>query len=369
VKSLRRSDPTIAFDLPLTLCWLATMAVGTVMVASASVAFGDSVMVRHTAFLLVGLIGFLLAAALPLKIWEKTYLLSWTVAIALCGIVLIPGVGVEVNGSQRWIGLGAVSIQVAELAKGLMIVFLAGYLAKQGECIEEGRTLAKVAVMFAVPALLILLQPDFGTVVVLAVVLAAVLFVAGARLRHYLMAVLAGAGGLMALAVTQPYRIERLASFTDPWSSAFGSGYQLTQALIAFGRGEVTGLGLGEGIQKLYYLPEAHNDFIFAVIAEELGIIGSIGVLLLLAFLAIRILRVGRTALERGRRFDGFLCYGIGLLIAIQTLVNVGVNTGMLPTKGLTLPFVSFGGNSLVVCCVLMGLVLRVTLERDRIRG
>jgi cell division protein FtsW len=192
------------------------------------------------------------------------------------------------------------------------------------------------------------------------------LFVAGARMRHFLALVL-GAGLLLAaVAMLKPYRLERLITFTDPWSFAFGSGYQLTQALIAFGRGELTGLGLGEGIQKLFYLPEAHNDFIFAVIGEELGLIGAIVVVLLFALLIVRILRVARVAVDERRLFGGYLAYGVGLLLGVQCLINMGVNTGLLPTKGLTLPFVSYGGNSLLVSCAMLGLVFRAQLEGRR---
>jgi cell division protein FtsW len=217
--------------------------------------------------------------------------------------------------------------------------------------------------MLAVVCGLLLLQPDFGTAVVLCATACGLLFVAGARLRHFLAVVALGAAALVGIAVLQPYRLDRLVSFADPWQFAFGSGYQLTQALIAFGRGEIFGLGLGEGIQKLFYLPEAHNDFIFAVIAEELGLVGALTVLSLFAVLVVRILRVGRQALDAGTAFGGYLVYGVGLLLGVQCLINLGVNTGVLPTKGLTLPFVSYGGNSLVVSCAMIGLVLRVQLE------
>jgi cell division protein FtsW len=190
------------------------------------------------------------------------------------------------------------------------------------------------------------------------------LFIAGARLRQFLLIVVVAAGALALLSVLQPYRVQRMVTFLDPWSDAYDSGYQLTQALIAFGRGDWFGLGLGEGIQKLLYLPEAHNDFIFAVVAEELGLVGALLVFALLIALVLRVFRIAAVALTEGRLFAGYLAYGSALLFGLQCVINVGVNTGTLPTKGLTLPFISYGGNSLLVCCALVGIVLRVQLER-----
>jgi cell division protein FtsW len=349
--------------------WLAILTLGVVMVASASVTFGETILLREFAFLAIALGALAFTLVVPLVVWRNLYFVAWATAVLLCALVLVPGVGIEVNGARRWIGIGAGSIQAAEVAKGMLIVFLAGWLHRNGGRIESGQRLLVLVAMFTLPALLILVQPDFGSVVVLAAVLIGVVFVAGARLRHFALSLFVGVAVLGLIAIAQPYRLERLVSFTDPWATAFGSGYQLTQALIAFGRGEVFGLGLGEGIQKLFYLPEAHNDFIFAIIAEELGIIGATAVLALLALLSLRILRSGRRALARGDLFAGYLCYGTGLLFAIQTVINVGVNTGLLPTKGLTLPFVSFGGNSLIVSCVLLGMVARSMLEGGRSHG
>tara|TARA_A100001037_G_C15128897_1_gene627714 strand:+ start:1628 stop:2302 length:675 start_codon:yes stop_codon:yes gene_type:complete len=217
--------------------------------------------------------------------------------------------------------------------------------------------------MVGVPAFLLLLQPDFGSVVVIGATTTIMIFLAGARLSHLLGLTALATVLIVALVLFEPYRLERLVSFTDPWAVAFGSGYQLTQALIAFGRGEMIGLGLGEGIQKLFYLPEAHTDFIFAVIGEELGFLGVFAVVLLFALLVLRIFRLSRTLIENERFFSGYLSYGVALGIGIQCLINFGVNTGLLPTKGLTLPFVSFGGNSLLVCFVMLGLIFRAQLE------
>ena len=353
-----RWDPT------LLLVWLAILGLGTVMIASSSAAMSGSYIVKHGAFLVASLLAFSFVLVVPLALWEKCHRLAWLLAVTLCLIVLLPGVGLEVNGAQRWIGLGGFSLQASEAVKFLVLVYLAGYLARFDEHIADSAfALLRPLLMVGVIGVLLLLEPDFGSVVVLGAAACGMLFVAGARLRHFLVLVVAAGGLLAGLAMLQPYRLERLITFTDPWSFAFSSGYQLTQALIAFGRGEITGLGLGEGIQKLFYLPEAHNDFIFAVIAEELGLIGSVAVVLLFAVLVVRILRIARIGLDDRRQFAGYLCYGVGLLLGVQCLINMGVNTGLLPTKGLTLPFVSYGGNSLLVSCAMLGLVFRAQLE------
>ncbi len=372
-------------DRIMIACWIAILALGTVMVASASVAISQALLIKHGAFLAAALAGLLVVLCVPLDWWRRGHRVAWFAAVALCGLVLVPGVGLEANGARRWIGLGAFSLQAAEVAKFLLLIYLAGYLSRfHGEMADDARALVRPLVMLGILCGLLLMQPDFGSVVVLTATACGLLFLAGARLRHFLVIVVVGLTLLGALAVLQPYRLQRLITFVDPWEFAFGSGYQLTQALIAFGRGELFGLGLGEGIQKLFYLPEAHNDFIFAVIAEELGLVGALAVLALFAVLVLRILRLGRHLLDepaparpvRSRRkaepaagevqarvFGGYLAYGVGLILGVQCLINLGVNTGVLPTKGLTLPFVSYGGNSLVVSCAMVGLVLRLQLE------
>ena len=357
---------TLRVDNALVLSWLSAMGIGTVMVASSSVAMGETYIVKHGIFIVVSLLAFFLVLSVPLNVWQKCHRIAWLLAVLLCLLVLVPGVGREVNGATRSIGLGAFSLQASEAAKFLLLVYLAGYLARSSDAIRDKPIVLVLPLsMMSVVAVLLLMEPDFGSVVVLGVTSCALLFVAGARLRHFLLIGSVAMLMLAVLAVWQPYRLERVITFTNPWEFAFGSGYQLTQALIAFGRGEFFGLGLGEGIQKLFYLPEAHNDFIFAVIAEELGLFGAIGVLALLAFMVVRIMRVARTAIVERRLFAGYLAYGVGILLGVQCLINLGVNTGLLPTKGLTLPFISYGGNSLVVCCAMLALVLRVQLEGD----
>ena len=337
------------------------------MVVSASVAMQLDYFTRHAAYLGIALVSFLAALAIPLSVWRKCRQLAWMGAVALCAAVFVPGIGQEVNGATRWIEVGVGSVQPSELARLLILVYLAGFLARYDDVLkDDARVLMGPLLVLALLLGLLVLEPDIGSVVVLGSTAGALLFLAGMRLRYFVPLVLAGALLFTFLAVAQPYRLERLVTFTDPWATAFGSGYQLVQALIAFGRGELFGLGLGAGIQKLYYLPEAHNDFIFAVIAEELGLAGALALVALLGFLVYRILMIGRRLLEQGEKFGGYLCYGIGIVIGVQALINLGVTSGILPTKGLTLPFVSYGGNSLIVCCALIGLVCRACLEEGK---
>ncbi len=346
------------------LAWLLLLAGGVVMVNSATVAMTGAYTEKHLLYLLVSLVGLVFAVAIPLEWWRKVHQLALVVALLFCAAVLLPGVGTEVNGARRWVRLGAFSLQASEVAKPLVLIYLAGYLERFGHLLgDRSFDLIKPLLLVGLVCFLLILEPDFGGAVVLASATCGILFVAGARLRHFLLLVLV-AGALAALlVVAEPYRVARMTAFTDPWAAPFGGGYQLTQALIAFGRGEVFGLGLGESIQKLEYLPEAHNDFIVAVIAEEFGMVGVYLLMALFVVLVLGVLTRARRHLQQERRFAGYLCYGIALVFALQFLVNVGVNTGVLPTKGLTLPFVSFGGNSLIVCCGLFGLVLRGDVE------
>ena len=357
----------IRLDAPLLAYWGLALGFGLVMVASASVAMEAHYLLRHGLYLMIALTAFVAALAIPLKFWSASHRLALFGALALCFAVLLPGVADEIKGAKRWINLGGFTLQPAELAKAALIVYFAGCLARNDAALRQSpASLLGPLLWFALLSVLLLMQPDFGSVVVLGGVLAAMLFLAGARLRYFAL-VLIGGGALFALlAWTQPYRMTRLVSFIDPWATPFTSGYQLTHSLIAFGRGELFGLGLGDGIQKLWYLPDAHNDFIYAVVAEELGLLGALVLLALLALIVLRILRTARAAFARDERFGGYLCYGVALLFGLQVLVNIGVTTGSLPTKGLTLPFISYGGNSLIVCTALIGLVFRTQLEGAR---
>ena len=360
---------TVRLDTVLLLLWLALLGFGVVMVASASLSDAQSAdpwrqLTRHGVFLALALFTFAVVVALPLDFWRVLHRPALFVAVALLVAVLIPGIGNEVNGARRWIGIGPASAQASEVAKFLFIVYLAGYVTRFRDrlAVDFSALLIPIAA-FGLCGALLIAEPDFGTVVVLALVTAALTFLAGTRLRYLLIVGAVGVAALALVALAEPYRFVRISVFLDPWASAFGSGYQLTQSLIAFGRGELWGLGLGDSVQKLAYLPEAHNDFIFAVVAEELGLVGALVVVAVFCWLCLRMFRVARRCALRERHFAASLCYGAGVVIATQFLINVGVASGVLPTKGLTLPFVSFGGNSLVVCSALLALVVRADAE------
>ena len=357
-------------DLSLVTAWLVLVVVGIVMVSSATASQPEGsgyYLAKHGVYVLGSLIAVAGLACVPLRVWEILHVPCLVLAIVLCALVLVPGVSQEINGSRRWVELGLIRFQPAEAAKFLVVVYLAGCVARAGDALStHWQLLLKPVALVVVVLVLILYQPDFGSVVLLALLTGGILFLGGARLRDFLLLAVLGGVALAAVAVVQPYRVERLMTFLDPWATPFSSGYQLTQALIAFGSGGFFGLGIGEGVQKLLYLPYPHNDFIYAVIAEELGMVGAVAVLALLVALTVRICRIGRDAVAERRVFAGMVAYGAALLLGMQTVFNVGVNTGVLPTKGLTLPFVSFGGNSLLVCSGLVALALRVHYERRR---
>jgi len=377
MNAVQRLDPITV------LLWFALLAFGWVMIGSATMVgeagspLGN--VLTHGAYLAVGVAAFAVATLVPLVWLENLHRAALLVALVMCILVLVPGIGHTVNGAQRWIKLSGFTLQASEFAKPLLLLYLAGYLSRPLPVLSAARKKAledsaKNNVVKLLPAALavtslgalLLMQPDFGATVVLAAMTIGMLFVAGTRLGYFVLLVLAAGAVLALLVVAQPYRWARLVAFRDPWSYAFDGGYQLTQALIGFGRGDWFGLGLGESVQKLFYLPEAHNDFILAVIAEELGIVGVLFVLLLLMIVVYRTLASGRRALNAGQFFAGYICYGVGLLLGVQILFNAGVNTGLLPTKGLTLPFISYGGNSLLVCCGMLGLVARADIEVAR---
>ena len=355
--------------------WMILLTFGAVMVASAAVALTNSYFSKHLVYVSLALVGFVIAYAIPTGLWVRTYLLGWAVAALVAILVLIPGLGHEVNGASRWLRIGNISLQAAEVAKLGLGIYLAGYLARHGERLrDDARTLLVPLTMVALVAGMLVLEPDLGSAVVLITATVTLTFIAGAKLRYFLLIGVLGAAVLGLLILDEPYRLQRLIAFVDPWAVQYGSGYQLTQALIAFGRGELFGLGLGEGVQKLFYLPEAHTDFIFAVIAEELGVLGAVVAAAVLAYLVVQLLVLAQSSLSTGQRFAGYLTYFLGLVIGIQFLVSLGVNTGVLPTKGLTLPFISYGGNSLIVLCALLGIALRACAEekastRGRKRG
>lgn len=346
------------------------LTLGIVMIGSASMevaaeSYGNPLhfVLRQSLYVVLGCLAGLVAANIPLVWWLRSAWLWLAGAFLLLILVLTP-LGITVNGSTRWISLGAVNLQVSEAAKWLLVVYVAGYVVRrQEELVETWPGVLKPLAILGAASGLLLAQPDFGAVVVLMAAAFGIIFVSGVGLGRFL--IVSGTGlalGALAL-VSQPYRIERLVAYLDPWKDQFNTGYQLTQALIAFGRGEWTGVGLGNSIQKLFYLPEAHTDFIFAIAAEEFGLMGAMFILVAFTVLVVSGLRIARQARDAGMTFGACLAYGLTLLIALQAYINMAVNTGLLPTKGLTLPLVSYGGSSLIVSCVTIGVIARVQME------
>jgi cell division protein FtsW len=319
---------------------------------------------RHLVSVLIAAAAGGVAMSIPIKVWQKLDLPLLFIAFVLLVAVLIPGIGKEVNGASRWISLGFFTLQGSEFVKLIAIIYIAAYLVKRKEEIQQHwLAFIKPLIFVGTMSVLLLMQPDFGAAVVIMSAVMGVIFLAGSPMKYYLPVVSVGLVILGAIAVLQPYRLARLTSFTDPWQHPFGGGYQLTQALIAIGRGEWLGLGLGNSIQKLFFLPEAHTDFLFSIIAEELGVVGAVLIIVVFAILVIRALWIGKSAAEQGAEFHAFLAYGIAFLLGVQSSINLGVNLGLLPTKGLTLPLVSFGGNSLIISCVLIAILLRIEYE------
>ncbi len=364
---------TAGLDPVLLITASGLLAIGVVMVASTSIATAESYSVTVWHFVIRHLIyigfGLLLAACLRLVGTRQIEALApygLVAAVAVLLLPFIPGLGHEVNGSTRWINLGVARFQVVEAAKLLIILFVAVYLARRPELGRRGfGDTLKPLLAAGLLGLILLKQPDMGSAVVIVTIVGGMVWLAGAAWRHLFVLGLTSVP-LITVAALEPYRLQRVLTFVDPWADPFNAGFQLTQALIAVGRGQITGVGLGASVQKLYYLPEAHTDFIFAVLAEEFGLIGIALVLVLFGLLVGRILQVGLKAQAMDRAFQAFLCWGVGLWIGIQALVSIGVNLGLLPTKGLTLPLISAGGSSLIMTILAIGLVIRVQWELQR---
>jgi cell division protein FtsW len=306
----------------------------------------------------------LLMWTIPLAWWERSSTVFYFVALSLLLVVLVPGLGKTVNGATRWIAFGSFNLQTSEFMKLALVLYMAGYLVRrQAEVVHSLWGFIKPMILVIVACLLIMWQPDFGTTTVLLATALGMLFLGGAPLWQF-MVLLGLAGTAMAtLVLVSPYRMARITSFLDPWADPLNSGYQLAQALIAFGRGEWFGVGLGNGIQKQFYLPEAHTDFLMAVVGEEFGLAGTLMVIGLFGMLVWRAFAIGAAAQLRDARFGAYAAYGIGLWLGLQAFINLGVNVGLLPTKGLTLPFMSYGSNSLLVGCAAVGLLLRIQRE------
>jgi cell division protein FtsW len=358
-------------DAPLLLLGIALLLVGVVAISSASIEYAEwhyrdawFHARRHLAYVVLATAAAAVAYRLPPAFWLATGWLWLLAGTGLLVLVLLPGIGKDVNGSQRWLPIGPFTLQPSEFAKLAIVIYLAGYLVRQAEQVRaQWQGFLKPVGVLALVTVLLMAEPDFGATVIVVVTAFGMLFLAGVRLRHFLSVLLVSMLGLLGLVFAAPYRMQRLITYTDPWADPFGSGFQLIQSLIAFGRGEWLGVGLGNSVQKLFYLPEAHTDFVFSIWAEETGFLGAMLVIGLFTALVARILWIARRAEAAADHFGAYLSYGVALVLSGQAFVNMGVSSGLLPTKGLTLPFVSYGGTSLIVCCCMLALVLRIERE------
>lgn len=370
----RRAERPV-YDTWLLSVTLVLLCLGLVMVTSASISIaerqtGDAFyyLWRQGVFVGLGVLAGYLVLRVRLVYWERLGPYFLLFGLILLALVLV--IGREVNGSVRWLSLGPFNLQPSELMKLFMVVYVAGYLVRRGEEVRNTvKGFLKPMLLVGLIGILLLLEPDFGATAVIFATVLGMMFLGGVRLWQFAVLFLAVAALGATLVYSSPYRLERLTSFVNPWADPFDTGFQLTQALIAFGRGEWFGAGLGSSVQKLFYLPEAHTDFLFAVLAEELGLIGALGVIALFAVLTWRAFAIGQSALQGGDRYAAYLSFGIGLWLSLQSFINLGVNMGVLPTKGLTLPLMSYGGSSIVVSCVACALLLRVSQEHPLLKS
>jgi cell division protein FtsW len=366
-----RLKTELQLDTALLGIALALLLGGFVILASASISISENATGNPFFYLqrqlLAAGIGFGAAAFclfVPMQVWRNLGPLMLFAGLALLVVVLIPGVGYEVNGARRWVRVGIMNLQVSEPARLCFLIYLAGYLVRRQKSLrEEFVGFLRPMLVLMLACVLLLKEPDFGAAIVLLATALVMLFVAGARIRDFIVCFAAAVAAMVALAITSPYRLKRLTGFMDPWSDPYDSGFQLTQSLIAIGRGEWFGVGLGESVQKLFYLPEAHTDFVFAVFAEEFGLLGSLVLIALFLALLWRVFKLGMRAFDAERFFEAYLAIGIGTWLGLQAFINVGVNMGMLPTKGLTLPLISYGRSSLIVTMACIGLLLRIHHE------
>jgi len=377
LQATRMTSPenSVGVDTMLLGVFVALMMLGLVMVFSSTIAMGNQSLQTNTSHLWRQLIHMVLGvgltvavACIPVWVWQKL-----SVPLLVCSLMLLVAllfIGLEINGSRRWISLGGFRIQPAELAKLTMVIYAASYLSRRHAEIEKfSKGIVNIGIVLALLGVLLLMQPDFGSFVVISASVGLMMFLSGIRISHTVLCLGVVSTAMYLMVTTSVYRMARVTSFLDPWADPFDSGFQLTQALIAVGRGEIFGVGLGASIQKLYYLPHANNDFILAVIGEELGLIGIVLVIFLFGLLLHRALVIARAAELVGKIYGARLAQGIGFLLVFQAVINIGVNLGVLPTKGLTLPFISYGGSSMLICCVAMGLLFAVdrqTRTRDK---
>ena len=370
---MNRSLGLKGFNLDPTLfsAVIALLVLGIIMVSSASITLADSEMgepyyylIRHFGAIAIGCLGAITAVAIPMESWLRLNGVLLFAAMALLGSVFLPGFGLTANGSTRWLDLGPLTLQPSEPARICLLLYLSSYVVRHQR--ELGTTMLgffKPMALVALACMLLLAEPDFGATVVLTATSLGLLFVGGARLRDFFLFLLAAITTLSVLALNSGERLQRLTTFLDPWADVERGGYQLAQSLIAIGRGDWLGVGLGGSVQKLFYLPEAHTDFIFAVMAEEFGVIGTTLTIVLFGIVVFKAIAMGPRASALGMPFQGLVSTGIGLTLGLQAFINMGVNTGLLPTKGLTLPLISYGRTSIVVTLVALGLLARIHHE------
>ena len=347
------------------------LTLGFVMVCSTSLHLGEKLAndsfyyPKHQLIhILLGIIAASIVRFFPMVFWEKTGQSFFLIGLLLLVLVLIPGLGVKVNGSMRWLSFIGVRVQVSELVKLISIIYMAGFLTRHAEIVRTSvHGMIRPLTLLAVASVLLLMEPDFGAAAILLMTALLMMFIAGARIWQFVLLIFLIMGLAVILIFTSPYRMARVLTFLDPWADPMNSGFQLTQALIAFGRGEWLGVGIGSGIQKLFYLPEAHTDFIYSVIAEELGLVGAVTVIVLFTLLVWRAFAIAHQADLVGDKFAAYLASGLGIWFGLQAFINMGVNMGMLPTKGITLPLISYGGGSMIVMCVAVALIARVHTE------
>jgi cell division protein FtsW len=368
------ASPRAELDLSLFWSVVLLLSIGLVMVYSASIAMAEAekmsgyrmsyFLIRHAIYLALGVVAAFVAFQIPVSAWQKFAPALFIVGVLLLVIVLIPGLGRKVNGSQRWISLGFMTMQPSELMKFFAVLYAADYTVRKAAFMHDFKK--GFLPMFSVMAFaggLLLVEPDFGALVVITLTAMAILFLGGLNWRVFAGLIVLLAAAFVAMIILSPYRLQRIVGFMDPWADAYGKGYQLSHSLIAFGRGEWLGVGLGGSVEKLFYLPEAHTDFLLAVVAEELGFVGVATVLGLFVLLIYRAFMVGRESMMREKYFAALVAQGIGVWLSVQAFINMGVNMGLLPTKGLTLPFLSYGGTGIVVNCVAIAVLLRIDAE------
>lgn len=361
----------VLYDRYLLLAAFGLLVLGLLMVASTSSVISERqfgqpfhYFIHQGLYLLLGVAMAIFVFRFPLSFWQKNSGMLLVISLIFLCLVLVHGIGRQVNGSMRWLGFGPFGLQVSEFAKLAVIIYLSSYLLRRDKEVRtQIRGFLKPLGILLIVAILLLREPDFGATSVILITCLGMLFLAGVRWWQFVVLFGGVVFAMAMLAITSPYRMQRLTSFLNPWATQYDSGYQLTQSLIAFGRGGWFGTGLGDSVQKLFYLPEAHTDFLFAVMTEELGLIGGLVIIAVFAFIVARALKIGREAYVEGRLFSAYLAYGIGLDLALQAMINIGVNMGVLPTKGLTLPFMSYGGSSLLMACIAIALLLRVDYE------